>query len=123
MKRLLCLLVPVLFLAGCDNPQTQVDQIRKEITEFRDAPNDQKKAQIEQNLAKLQKQVDEMKAKGSAKADEYQRKLEALETDYQTAKVGRVLDEAKRAIQGFGDALKEGAKSIEQSLKQDSTNQ
>lgn len=125
MKRAFLLLaLSVLMLAGCDNPQGNVDKIRQEIADFRDAPSEEKKAKINENLVKLQKQVEEMKAKGDAKAAEFQRKLNTLETDYQAAQFGQVVDDAKRAIQGFGEALKEGAKTFQDTLKDNhSTNQ
>lgn len=123
MKRfVLCLLLPLAFLTGCDNPQASVDSLRREIIEYRDAPSEERKAKIEADFAKLQKKVEEMKAKGDAKAAEYARKLDTLDTDYKAARVGKVLDDAKHAIQGFGEALQQGAKDLQESLTKDSTN-
>jgi hypothetical protein len=48
--------------------------------------------------------------------------LASLRGDYQTAKIARALQNARSAIQGFGEALKDTAKSVEDALKSSQTN-
>jgi hypothetical protein len=43
--------------------------------------------------------------------------LASLRGDYQAAKMSKAVQDAKTAIQGFGNALKDTAKSVEDALK------
>jgi hypothetical protein len=115
------LLFLVLAIAGCDSPQRTIDGLRKEIAEFKAAPDEKKQAQIEANFAKLEQQIVQMESKDSLKADLLKRQYAGLQGEYQAAKLARTLNDAKNAIQGFGDALKEGAKSFSDSLKSSGT--
>jgi hypothetical protein len=115
------LLFLVLAIAGCDSPQRTIDSLRKEIAEFKAAPDEKKQAQIEANFAKLEQQIVQMESKDSLKADLLKRQYAGLQGEYQAAKLARTLNDAKNAIQGFGDALKEGAKSFSDSLKSSGT--
>ena len=123
MKRLGTLVVAViaLALAGCDNPQRTVDTLQNEITAFKTTPDEKKQLEIEQNLAKLEAQVEKLQKKGDARADELAKELTALRTDYQAAKMAKALEDAKKALQGFGEALKDGVKSVGDVFRQ-STN-
>lgn len=127
MKRLGTLVIAViaLTLVGCDNPQRTVDTLQKEITAFKTTPDDKKQLEIEQNLAKLEAQVEKLQKKGDARADEFAKELTALRTDYQAAKMAKALEDAKKALQGFGEALKEGVKSVGDAFRQNtnSTNE
>lgn len=115
------LLLVVLSLAGCDNPQRTIDGLRQEIAAFKAAPDDKKQAQIEANFAKLEQQIAQTESKDPTKADLLKRQYAGLQGDYQAAKLARTLNDAKNAIQGFGEALKEGAKSFSDSLKSSGT--
>lgn len=123
MKRLgvLVLAAVTLALVGCDNPQRTVDTLQKEITAFKTTPDDKKELEIEQNLAKLETQVEQLQKKGDTQADEFARKLTSLRSDYQAAKMTKALEDAKKALQGFGEALKDGVKSVGDVFRQ-STN-
>ena len=114
MKRLLvplALLITV-FLAGCDNPQKTVDTLRNEIIEFQAKPDAEKQIEIDKNFLKLEDQVAKLSAKGDAKAEVYRRQLVSLRSDYQAAKMAKAMEDAKNAIQGLGEAAKEGVKGI-----------
>ncbi len=123
MKRALAVLVfGAALLAGCDNPQRTVDSIRKELAEFKAAPDQTKQAKIEAGFAKLENQIAVLQQRGNPKADELKRQLASLRDDYQTAKMARALQDARNAIQGFGEALKDTAKSVEDAFKSSQTN-
>ncbi len=108
----LILILAAVFVTGCDSPQPTIDTLRKEIAAFKTTPDDKKQLEIEQNLAKLEAQVEKLQRKGDAKADDYARELTSLRTDYQAAKMGKALEDAKKALEGFGNALKDGVKSF-----------
>jgi outer membrane murein-binding lipoprotein Lpp len=112
----------VVLLAGCDNPQKTVDSIRRELREFKTAPDQAKQAKIEADFVKLENQIAALRQRGDAKADGLKRQLDSLRGDYQTAKMARALQDARSAIQGFGEALKDTAKSVEDAFKNTETN-
>lgn len=116
------LVLAALFIAGCDSPQPTIDTLRKEISAFKTTPDDKKELSIEQNLAKLETQVEKLQKKGDAKADDYARQLVSLRTDYQAAKMGKAVEDAKKALEGFGNALKDGVKSFGDAFRKDATN-
>lgn len=99
-------------LAGCDNPQKTIDTLRVEIKAFKTTPDEKKQLEIEQNFAKLETQVETLQRKGDARAESYANELTSLRTDYQAAKMAKAVDDAKKALEGFGNALKDGVKSI-----------
>ncbi len=115
------LLLFALFVAGCDNPQRTIDTLRTQIAEFKVAPDEKKQAQIDANFVKLEQQITETRAKSATKADLLAREYAGLQGEYQAAKLARTINDAKNAIQGFGEALKEGAKSFGESLKSSGT--
>ncbi|MEI6278950.1 MAG: hypothetical protein WCQ16_06155 [Verrucomicrobiae bacterium] len=112
-----------LALAGCDSPTRTVETTRRQIAEFQASPNDQRQAAVEESLAKLDAQVAELAKKGDAvQSDLYRQQITRLRSDFQAAKINRALIDAKRAIQGIGDAFKEAGKAIGNTLKNTDTN-
>ena len=109
-------------LSGCDSPQRTIDSLRKELMEFKAAPDDAKEARIEADFAKLENQIAVVQQKGDPRADDLRAQLASLRGEYQTAKIARALQNARSAIQGFGEALKDTAKSVEDALKSSQTN-
>jgi outer membrane murein-binding lipoprotein Lpp len=109
-------------LAGCDSPQRTVDSLRKQLTEFKAAPDDTKQAKIETDLAKLESQIAALEQRGDPKAEEFRKQLASLRSDYQAAKIAKALLDAKSAIEGFGQAIKDTAKSVEDAFKDSQTN-
>jgi len=117
------LAVVTVVLMGCDSPERTVDTLRKEISAFQAAPDDEKQAAIEKNFARLDEQIIALKKKGDRdKADSYEEQEANLRSDYQAAKLGRAVQDAKKAIQGFGEAIKSDVKSIGDAFKGSTTN-
>ena len=90
--------------------------------EFKAAPDEKKQAKIEASFAKLESQIAALQQRGDEKTDELNRQLASLRNDYQAAKMAKALQDAKSAIQGFGEALKDTAKSVEDAFKDSQTN-
>lgn len=115
-----------LLFAGCDSPQRTVDTARKQLAAFQAAPDAAKLAAVEQSLAKLDQQIEALKAKGdSVQTDLLRRQASNLKSDLQAAKLAKTINDAKNAIQGFGEAIKEAGKSFNETLRNGSkeTNQ
>ena len=123
MKRVLAsLALGAALLAGCDNPQKTVDSLRRELVEFKAAPDERKQAKIDASFAKLESQITALQEKGDERTDELKRQMASLRGDYQAAKMAKALQDAKSAIQGFGEALKDTARSVEDAFKNSQTN-
>jgi outer membrane murein-binding lipoprotein Lpp len=118
MKRiLLALAVGTALLTGCDSPQRTIDFLRKEITEFKATSDEKTQAKIDESFAKLEGQVAVLQQRGDPKAEEFKSQLTSLRADYQAARMTKAVQDARKAIQGFGDALKETAKGVEDAFK------
>jgi predicted small secreted protein len=113
----IALLLSAVLIVGCDNPQRTVASLRQEIAEFRVAPDEKKRARIEQDFAKLERQVAERQQGGDPSAGELRDQLVSLRADYQAARMSKAVQDARSAIQGFGEALKETARSVEEAFK------
>jgi hypothetical protein len=113
----IALLLSAVLIVGCDNPQRTVTSLRQEIAEFRVAPDEKKRARIELDFAKLERQVAERQQRGDPSVEELRDQLVALRADYQAARMAKAVQDARSAIQGFGEALKETARSVEEAFK------
>ena len=113
----IALLLGAVLLVGCDSPERTVDSLRKEIAEFRIAPDEKTRVKIDQNFAKLERQVADLQQRGDPRAGELRNQLISLRGDYQAARMSKAVQDAKDAIQGFGEALKNTAKSFEEAFK------
>jgi predicted small secreted protein len=123
MKRpFLALALGAALLAGCDSPQRTVDSLHKEIMEFKAAPDEKKQARIDENFAKLESQIAALQQRGDPKAAELKNQLASLRADYQAARISKAVQDARKAIQGFGEALKDTAKGVEDAFKETDTN-
>ena len=123
MKRVLAsLALGAALLAGCDNPQKTVDSLRRELVEFKAAPDERKQAKIDASFAKLEGQITALQKRGDESTDELKRQMASLRGDYQAAKMAKALLDAKSAIHGFGEALKDTARSVEDAFKNSQTN-
>ena len=123
MRRVpIVVLVGAVLLVGCDNPQRTVASLRKEITEFKTAPNDKTRIKIEEDFAKLERQIAERQQRGDPEAAELWNQLVSLRSEYQAAKISKAVQDTRNAIQGFGEALKETARSVEEAFKNADTN-
>ena len=122
MKRVsIALLVGAMLLVGCDSPQRTVVSLRNEIAEFKTAPNEKKRVKIDEDLAKLERQIAELQQRGDPSADELRNQLVSLRSEYQAAKISKAVQDTRNAIQGFGEALKETARSVEEAFKDSDT--
>jgi predicted small secreted protein len=108
-------------LSGCDSPQRTIDSLRKEIMEFKAAPDEKKQANIDEKFAKLEGQIAALQQRGDPKAEELRSQLVSLRADYQAARMAKAVQDAKSAIQGFGEALKDTAKSVQDAFKKSDT--
>ena len=118
----LLLALSAFFLSGCDNPQKTADSLRREIAEFKATPTETKRLQIEQSFTKLESQIAALEKRGDdIKADSLQTQLIDLRADYQAAKMAKALNDAKNAIQGLGEAVKDGAQGIGDLFKNSGT--
>jgi predicted small secreted protein len=123
MKRVsIALLVGAMLLVGCDSPQRTVASLRKEIAEFKTAPNEKTRIKIEEDFAKLERQIADLQQRGDPKANELRSQFVSLRSEYQAAKISKAVQDTRNAIQGFGDALKETARSVEEAFKNANTN-
>ncbi|MFZ4681236.1 MAG: hypothetical protein ACOYMS_01940 [Terrimicrobiaceae bacterium] len=123
MKHALTLLaLATLFLTGCDNPQNTADSLRKEIAEFKATPDEKRQLIIDQSFVKLTNQIQKLEKRGDTKAAGLKDQLISLRADYQAAKVNKALNDAKNAIQGIGEAVKDSAKNIGEIFKGSGTN-
>jgi len=114
----------LLVLAGCDSPSRTADIAQRQLAAFQAAPDAQKQAAVEQSLARLDAQVDELDKHGDhVQADLFRRQASILRTDFQAAKMARAFHDASKAIQGIGEALKDAGKSFNETFKNSGTNQ
>ncbi|HRJ73985.1 MAG TPA: hypothetical protein PLS03_17310 [Terrimicrobiaceae bacterium] len=122
MKKSLLVLASFLavLLSGCDSPQKTADALRKEIVDFQSAPSETKQTHIEENFAKLETQIAKMPPDAEATAV-MKEQLDDLRSDYQAAKMAKALQDAKNAIQGFGEALKDNAKGLQDMFRSSGT--
>lgn len=117
MKLHAALAMVALFLVGCDSPQGTVATARKQLTEYQTAPDNGKQEALEKTLTMLDEQIAGLEKKGDlVQADLFRRQAATLRTDFQAARMARALHDAKNAIQGFGDAIKEAGKSFTETL-------
>lgn len=122
MKRpFLVLVLAAVALSGCDSPQRTIDSLRKEIMEFKAAPDEKKQANIDEKFAELEGQIAALQQRGDPKAEELRSQLVSLRADYQAARMAKAVQDAKSAIQGFGEALKDTAKSVQDAFKKSDT--
>ncbi|CAN5630606.1 hypothetical protein BH09VER1_BH09VER1_14820 [soil metagenome] len=115
------LALTALLITGCESPQRTVDSLRAQITSYKAAPDDKKQADIEKSLAKLETQVNELEKKNDDQAGYYKEELLTLRGDYRDAKLAKAVQDAKNAIQGLGEAVKDGAKNIGDLFKSSGT--
>lgn len=112
------LLLALLLVVGCDKPEGTIDSLRKEIAAFKAAPDDIKEANIEKSFIKLDEQIAKVKTKGETiKASELERQEANLRGDFRAAKMNRALLDAQKAIQGFGEALKDTGKNLQDAFR------
>lgn len=118
MRKIPALLAVAACLAACDSPGRTVQTTKARISAFQANPDSSKQAAVEESLARLDLQVGELEKKGDTiKADLFRRQAASLRSDFQAAKMSKAINDAKKAIEGIGDAFKEAGKTIGEALK------
>ena len=118
----IAVLLGAVLLVGCDNPQGTIASLRKEIAEFKTAPNEKARVKIEEDFVKLERQIAQWQQRGDPSAEELRNQFVSLRSEYQAAKISKAVQDARDAIQGFGQALKDTARSVEEAFKDADTN-
>jgi len=117
MKKIFVLAIG-LALAGCDSPERTADTLEKQISAYRAAPGAAQQQAVENSFAKLDAQIAGLREKGNADAARQLTTREAtLRAEYSAAKVANTIQDAKAAIQGIGEVLKETGKNIQDAFR------
>ena len=117
MRKLFLLLAAVV-LVSCNNPQNTVDRLRKEIETYKAAPTAEKQAAIDKSFIELDDQIAVLEKNGdTGKAAQFRQAEASLRGDYQVAKMAKTIQDAKNAIENFGEAVKSGAQNIQDAFK------
>lgn len=112
------LLLAAIALVSCNNPQNTVDRLRKEIESFKGNPTPEKQVVIDKSFIELDDQIAVLEKNGeTAKAAQFRQAEASLRGDYQVAKMAKTIQDAKNAIENFGEAVKSGAQSIQDAFK------
>jgi len=105
-------------MVSCDSPKSTADTLRKEISAYRAAPDDRLEAKIEKDLAKLDEQIQSLETRGkTVDAGKLRTVRSDLISDFNAAKLARVIDSARHAIKGVGDAFQQGVQSVEKAIR------
>jgi len=109
----------VFTLTGCDSPERSIDSARKAVAEFQASPTSTTEADAEKQLAKIEARIDDLAAKGGdpARVEALRREAASLRADFQAARMAKALLDAKSAIEGIGNAVKDATKSFTDTLK------
>ena len=106
MKKYL-LLIPLLFLAACDSPKKTLDGLQNEIAAYSLEPTPDAEQKIQAGFEKLDADIAKLNGSGkTAEAATLQRQVDALRSQYDTARLAGSLQKARNAIQGFGQSVK-----------------
>ena len=117
MKKYL-LLIPLLFLAACDSPKKTLDGVQNEIAAYSLEPTPDAEQKIEVGFKKLDADIAKLNDSGkTAEAATLQRQVDALRSQYDTARLAGSLQKARNAIQGFGQSVKNLGEQIGEAFK------
>ena len=106
MKKYL-LLIPLLLLAACDSPKKTLDGLQNEIAAYSLEPTPDAEQKIQAGFEKLDADIAKINDSGkTAEAAALQRQVDALRSQYDTARLAGSLQKARNAIQGFGQSVK-----------------
>lgn len=112
------LLLAAITLVSCNNPQNTVDRLRKEIEIYKGNPTPEKQVVIDKSFIELDDQIAVLERNGdTAKAAQFRQAEASLRGDYQVAKMAKTIQDAKNAIENFGEAVKSGAQNIQDAFK------
>ena len=117
MKKYL-LLIPFLFLTACDSPKKTLDGLQNEIAAYSLEPTPDAEQKIQAGFEKLDADIAKLNDSGKiAEAATLQRQVDALRSQYDTARLAGSLQKARNAIQGFGQSVKNLGEQIGEVFK------
>ena len=117
MKKYL-LLIPLLFLAACDSPKKTLDGLQNEIAAYSLQPTPDAEQKIQAGFEKLDADIAKLNDSGKTpEAATLQRQVDALRSQYDTARLAGSLQKARNAIQGFGQSVKNLGEQIGEVFK------
>ncbi|MBE2179845.1 MAG: hypothetical protein IAE97_05185 [Chthoniobacterales bacterium] len=112
------LLPAMLVLAGCDSPKKTALELQGEIAEYTAKPGSEAASRIEQNFARLDEQIAQLRASGHLdEADMWQRERDALQLRYASAAVTGNLQGVKRAAENLGEAFRQAGQAFGEALQ------
>jgi hypothetical protein len=118
MKKLLLLLLPLLFLVACDSPQRTIEALQHDIAAYSIEPTPSADEKIQAGFAKLDADISKLNAAGkTSEADALQRQVDSLRPQYDTARLAGSLQKARHAIEGFGQSAKNLGQQIGEVFK------
>lgn len=107
------LVAAALLLGGCDSPQRTLDGLRRDVAEYAAAPSDVSAAKIEEGFARIDRQIEELQAKGrGAEARALQDERDLLKARFAGARLGAGLQGLKQAAQQVGEAFRQAGETI-----------
>ena len=119
MKRCLLLILSVVVLmAGCDKAQQAVDHLKSDVEAYKAAPSEKAEAAVETDLSRVNDELARLEKEGKTdRAAELRREAGALRSDFEVAKLANTIQNAKRTLEGFGNAVKQSAEQIKDAFQ------
>lgn len=112
-------LAVVCIFTGCDNPQRTVDTLRSDIAEYRQSPGPELQEKINQGFAEVDSAIAKARERGDTlQAQSLQDQRDKLREAYAAARLGKAVDDAKSAIEGFGEALRGAGEDAVNAVRQ-----
>ena len=107
------LVAAALLLGGCDSPQRTLDGLRRDVADYAATPSDVSAAKIEEGFARLDRQIEELQAKGrGAEARALQDERDLLKARFAGARLGAGLQGLKQAARQVGEAFRQAGETI-----------
>mgnify|MGYP001768354541 CR=1 FL=1 len=107
------LLAAVFALSGCDSPQRTLDGLRQGVADYAEAPSDASAAKIEEGFARLDRQIEDLQAKGGgAEARALRDERDLLKARFAGARLGAGLQGLKQAARQVGEAFRQAGETI-----------
>jgi len=127
-------LIVIALLAGCGpKPEDTANKLQADIRAYRASPSVEARSKAEDTLAKLDREIaalagEASKKQGDARTSaelelqDIRRRRAELVVDFQTAKFGEAVDDAKSAVQNFGESVGAGIREVGKAFTGTNTN-
>jgi hypothetical protein len=116
MKRSLLLLC--LLLAGCDNAGKTAQTLANDIVEYSADPRPETAVRIEANFARLDGQIEALRAKGQdIEAGAWRQERDALKLRFAAARVAGNLQNVKKAAEDLGKTFRQAGEAFGEAFK------